>query len=296
LRLSPTLPGGLWRFTDKSYSFINPSQPFDEDFPEMVKIRNVSTNSQAQFVAIKLGDVNNTYLPPALIGSPATEVRTSATLVLKAEDIDLKAGQEYTIPITSEDFNATDYQFTLSFTEGSATPKSIKVGDLPNLTDGSFGIFKKDITTSWYGKVLDKKQHLFNITFKADKNAKLSEILTLGSALTPKEAHDANGNPMNVQLSFTNGVVSGGEFALYQNRPNPFDENTKIGFNLPTETTARLTIYTIDGKAIKVIDNQYKAGYNEVTLTKEELSASGILYYRLDTPEYSATKKMIMIK
>ena len=171
----------------------------------------------------------------------------------------------------------------------------MKAGDLANYSDGNFGVFANDITTSWNG-VSKLNANVLSITFVANKAAKLSEVLSVGSGLTQAIANDANGNEMNVNLKFTSGKVSGGEFALYQNTPNPVSVETKIGFNLPTESSAKVTIYNMEGKVIMVKKGDYKAGYNEININKSDLNANGVMYYRLETPEHTATKKMIIIE
>ena len=82
---------------------------------------------------------------------------------------------------------------------------------------------------------------------------------------------------------------------MLQNQPNPFDAQTTIGFELPEASTAVLTVYDVTGKVIKQINGDFAKGYNEVQLNKAELSATGVLYYRLDATEYTATRKMIVI-
>ncbi|MCF8245324.1 MAG: T9SS type A sorting domain-containing protein [Saprospiraceae bacterium] len=53
-----------WRFVDASYAFPNPSDPFQGVFPESASINNLSGNvSGLDFVAIKVGDVNNSAIP-----------------------------------------------------------------------------------------------------------------------------------------------------------------------------------------------------------------------------------------
>ena len=121
-------------------------------------------------------------------------------------------------------------------------------------------------------------------------------MLTVNSSVTMAEGYDAAGNAMNVTLKFNTGKVAGGEFALYQNTPNPVALSTKVGFNLPKDGQAKLTVYTTDGKVLSVINNTYKAGYNEITINKSDLNVSGMLYYRLDTQDNSATRKMIIIE
>ena len=289
LRKSSSLPGGIWRFIDKAYSFTNPTNPFGEDFPEVVNFTKIPSAAAANFVAVKLGDVNTTYVS-SLTG---LEVRGNNALTLQAEDMTLVAGNEYTVNITSDNFNASAFQGTFSL--NGATVKSVKAGDLANYNDGNFGVFANDITTSWNG-VSKLNAQVLSITFVANKAAKLSEVLSIGSGLTQAVANDANGNEMNVNLKFTSGKVSGGEFALYQNTPNPVSVETKIGFNLPAQSTAKVTIYNMEGKVMMVKKGEFKAGYNEIYINKSDLNANGVMYYRLETPEHTATKKMIIIE
>ena len=59
---------------------------------------------------------------------------------------------------------------------------------------------------------------------------------------------------------------------------------------------ARLTIYDVTGKVVKTIEGVYQKGYNEIDLRQSQLNVSGLMYYQLDTDNFTATKKMIIIK
>ena len=144
------------------------------------------------------------------------------------------------------------------------------------------------------GKSLNADQVLFTLKFKAKANVKLQDVLKLTSDITRKEAYNAGLEVMNVDLKFRN--AGNGEFALYQNSPNPFSEYTDISFNLPESSQAILSIYDLNGKLIKTIDGQFEKGMNTIRIKKSDLNVSGVLYYRLETEEYTATKKMILIK
>ncbi len=288
LRKSQNLPAGVWRFIDRSYKFINPENPLGEDFPEVVNLSNVPANVVANFIALKNGDVNTTYVA----NLNGVQVRNSKSLLLEAEDMQLVAGNEYTVNVTADNFNASAFQGTFSM--NGATIKAVKAGDLANYSDGNFGLFPNEITTSWNG-ISKLDAHVMTITFIANKTAKLSEILTVGSSLTPAIANDLQGNEMNINLKFTTGKIVGSEFALYQNTPNPVALETTIAFNLPQDAPARLTIYSVDGQTILTKQIDSKAGLNQVSINKSELKTNGILYYRLETAEHTATKKMVII-
>jgi hypothetical protein len=288
LRKTTTLPGGVWRFVDKAYNFKNAANPFGEDFPEAISLNGAKATEAANFVAVKLGDVNATYSS----NLTSTVVRSNNALTLNVEDMNLVAGNDYTVNVTADNFNAAAFQGT--FNIANASIKSVKAGDLANYNDGNFGIFGDAITTSWNGKAA-KAANVFAVTFTANKSGKLSEVLTVGSNLTPAVANDAQGTEMNINLKFSTGKVAGAEFALYQNTPNPVATETSIGFNMPRDGAAKLTVYNVEGKVILNRNIEAKAGLNNVTINKSEL-VSGVLYYRLETSEFSATKKMIVIE
>ena len=100
-----------------------------------------------------------------------------------------------------------------------------------------------------------------------------------------------------VRLALDFGDQTGGiEYALYQNQPNPVVDQTIIGFTLPMEMEATLTVFDATGKVLRVIDRSFAGGYNKVALSSGDLPAAGVVYYNLKAGEFSATKKMIRIK
>lgn len=86
------------------------------------------------------------------------------------------------------------------------------------------------------------------------------------------------------------------EFELYNNYPNPFNPSTDIRFDIPVNAKVKLTIYDINGKVVNIpIDNYFSPGKYEIKWEAKDIS-SGVYYYRLETDNYSETKKMILIK
>ncbi|MEL6972691.1 MAG: T9SS type A sorting domain-containing protein, partial [Bacteroidota bacterium] len=102
---------------------------------------------------------------------------------------------------------------------------------------------------------------------------------------------------MNVGVVFSNGEVVGAGFEVYQNTPNPFRAETLIGFNLPEDAEATLTISDASGRVLTVLRGDYAAGYNTVNVTKDMIQgASGVLSYTITAGEYTTTKKMVAVK
>ncbi len=86
------------------------------------------------------------------------------------------------------------------------------------------------------------------------------------------------------------------KFSLSQNYPNPFNPATKIGFELPKSSFAKLVVYDITGREIETLVNEnlhagvYEYDWNGINLP------SGVYFYKLTAENFIETKKMILIK
>jgi len=91
-------------------------------------------------------------------------------------------------------------------------------------------------------------------------------------------------------------------FALSQNYPNPANVSTKISFGLPVATgDIKLRVYDLSGREIKSINvGARQAGIVnlEWNLTDDagRQIPAGVYLYRLDTPNFSATKRMVVVR
>jgi PKD repeat protein len=86
------------------------------------------------------------------------------------------------------------------------------------------------------------------------------------------------------------------EFSLGQNSPNPFNPMTEIKFNLPRSSNVMLKIYNVRGQVVTTLaSGSMAAGPHAVTWDARQ-HPSGVYFYRLETPDFSETKKMIMLK
>lgn len=91
------------------------------------------------------------------------------------------------------------------------------------------------------------------------------------------------------------------QYALYQNYPNPFNPTTKIRFSLPTPVQGKaqrisLFLYDVRGRVVAtLIYDQLKPGSYEVEWDASNYP-SGVYFYRLNTGDYTETRKMILIK
>lgn len=90
------------------------------------------------------------------------------------------------------------------------------------------------------------------------------------------------------------GVVS--RFALHQNYPNPFNPATTISYDLAAASPVRLTVYDMLGREIAtLVDAQQHPGRHAVSFDARTL-ASGVYLYRLTTPSFSETRRLLLMK
>ncbi len=86
------------------------------------------------------------------------------------------------------------------------------------------------------------------------------------------------------------------DFSLYQNYPNPFNPVTKIMFDLPKQTRARIIIYDLLGREVTTLVNEHlKPGSYEVDWDGTKF-ASGVYFYSLITEGFRSTKRMVLVK
>jgi hypothetical protein len=277
-----------WRFVDANYTFPNPANPFAPAFPESKSVADVQFSiMDADFVSMKIGDVNGSAIANSLMSS---DDRSNGTLLFDVDDRQVKAGEEVTVNFKAAE-KVTGYQFTMTF-------NGLEVRDLvpgQNMTLANFGVFADAITTSFDADVTGE----FAVKFRATQDGKLSSMLGVSSRVTKAEAYSTGGDRMDVAFRFngTNGsIVNGVGFELYQNQPNPFVSKTVIGFHLPEATEATLTVFDETGRMIYTVTGDFAKGDNAITLDRAQINTTGVLYYKLETATDSAAKKMIQTK
>lgn len=83
---------------------------------------------------------------------------------------------------------------------------------------------------------------------------------------------------------------------LLQNFPNPFNPVTNIKYYLPVEGNVKLSVYNSSGHLIKILIDSYNTvGYHEQSFNASDLS-SGVYFYRIQTAEFTETKRMLLLK
>ncbi len=108
---------------------------------------------------------------------------------------------------------------------------------------------------------------------------------------SPGTSLDIHHNKISVPLTHS----------LQQNYPNPFNPQTTIEFSIPEDGFATISIYDITGAWIRTLySDNAKKGIFKVSwdgqIESTEEAPSGTYFYRLQTKNFSETKKMLLIR
>jgi hypothetical protein len=283
-----------WTFVRKDYVFPDPSNPWAEQTPSIINMNNLEEDYlTGDFVAIKNGDVNGSAIANSRMAAPRNVV---GMFNVRTQDVAMKTGNEYTLSFTADELaQIQGYQFTLNFDNSVLELVDIHYGVAKEDNFGLTHLNEGVITTSWNKMSGSQRlpQALFSMVVKAKSDALLSELMSIGSRYTNAEAYGASGEQLDVALSFGDEQTANAGFELYQNTPNPFVGETQIGFNLPEASDVTITINDVTGKTLKVIRGAFAKGYNNVNVND---LPSGVMYYTLESGDFTATLKMIKVQ
>ena len=127
------------------------------------------------------------------------------------------------------------------------------------------------------------------------------EAVSIGSAV----AADLSGNGYRVSLGNGNNPKSEvslpEQFILGQNYPNPFNPTTSIEFSLPVASDVQLEVYNLLGRrVVTLLDQRMEAGLHRIDWNSHDATgrsvASGVYFYRIETAQFTASRKMLLLK
>ncbi|MFK7984245.1 MAG: HYR domain-containing protein, partial [Saprospiraceae bacterium] len=309
LRLSSDFSNNTsWRFVRTDFAFDNAKDPNQAHFPEVYNINNLPKNDMKieGFVAVKIGDVNGSARTHASFSEGESRNATN-TLKLHTENQFLEAGTLIEVPFYAPNFNQLlGCQFAIDFETDYLDLLEIMPNKEASLSANNFGeslLNRGLVTVSWNQPTSVatpvNKEAIFTLKFKVKETTNLSRALSINTAFMKAEAYMTTDNAslelLDVALLFKSPLANQ-DFELYQNKPNPFNQHTMIGFELPQSEIVTLNIIDITGKLVRQVEQQALAGYNELKIDRKDMEEKGVYYYQLATSTGIATKKMIIVE
>jgi hypothetical protein len=298
-----------WRFVPTNTMF---STPYGTgafwSFAEKRTYTGISTSQTDQdFVAVKVGDLVTPNFNPALKPAPAVPV------VFAVPDVALTAGVTVEVPFRCDHFeDLVALQACFWFNpEVVALDAVLPSANMPMQVSnfGTWNLAEGRLPLVWAVATAETKvgnPELFKLRFRVLQGGySLGDVLSISQKDMEASAWHADYRPERVVLAYSpvteaqqRGETSEEvlEFELYQNEPNPFEDKTVIGFRLPAAASATLTVYDESGRLLFTQQGDFAKGYNAMVLDRSLLKTSGVLYYTLATATASATKKMVQMK
>jgi len=284
-----------WRFVAKDFKFSNKAKAMAEDFPQSVKINNMTEDQVADFVAVKVGDINGDVRV-----NDDVEGRSSNTISFVIDNARFNQNDIVEIPVYANDImDIQGFQTTVSFDNNKLEFEGIESGvfEINEVNYATNRLNRGYLPISWDNSEavsLTNDRALFSLRFKAIDAANTEQVVSFNSDITKSEAYDSSDEVFNVELDYRAGQNNA--FVLLQNTPNPFSNSTVIRFSNPDESTYELNVFDLNGKLVYKTNGFAQKGMNSIKIDKSNLNVSGVLYYTVSTDTNTATKKMVMLK
>ena len=248
------------------------------------------------FVGVKIGDVNGSVIANA--NSTSIDKRSNGQLSFYMEEQSLTAGETYKLNVLSDTYdNILGWQTTLRFDNTAIEVMDMTPGvlDVQKSKNTNFMRSQEGMIAVSYNSdnavSLSDNMILMEITVTALRDISTSDIFEMTSDMTKTEAYNESGELLDIrwksQLIKTASIVSVS--------PNPWSEKTSIEIEMPFDGDAQWEFYNVDGKLLYTRSEYYSAGVHKLTVRRENINSSGIIYAKLITESGIAEYKMIVL-
>ena len=277
-----------WRFVDSKQNFADISNPWP-----LSEVVVAKAGEAANFVAVKVGDID---INAAVSATSSTTTRSGNVVTFNINERSVKAGEVVEVAVTADNFNEVfGYQFTTEL--NGLTVEAVESGAI-TVDESMYANLGGKFTMSWTdvnGATVSNDAVLFTLKVKANSTTKLSEAIAMTSSVTAAEAYvGSDFATTDAKLNVRGGEVKG--YALAQNEPNPFKAETVVRFSVPEASQVSFRVYDVTGKVLMNRFINAAKGDNAITLRKSDINASGIVYYQIESGDFTATKKMVIIE
>ena len=85
-------------------------------------------------------------------------------------------------------------------------------------------------------------------------------------------------------------------YTLSQNYPNPFNPGTKIKYRIKEREFVSLKVYDVLGREVAILVNKEQSVGNYEVLFNASTLTSGIYFYKLQSGNFSQSKKMVLLR
>lgn len=281
-----------WRFIPASHTFSDDGEIFPVEDSAIIEL-DQELVTQADFVAVKIGDVNHTA--SNLLAGMESEVRSDYSIWLDLEDRYITKGEEVAIILSSEDFKDI-YGMQMSISLDGLDYQSIQAKALDINSSNIALTHNGDLNISWHQtQGTTVLGDLMVIHCRARENGMLSQMVSINNEALRAEAYQGDRLEIeNVMLRFNKSEVD--NTISMSNYPNPFSDRTTISFTLDQPDSVKILLRDVTGRLLYHYQADHEAGTHYIECLAEDLSVTGVIYYTLETTTMRITDKMILMK
>jgi hypothetical protein len=177
---------------------------------------------------------------------------------------------------------------------------SVESGQL-TVTEDQYTIQGNKLKLSLAGhlnQIVKPGEAVFYLVVQALNDLQICDHIRLDQSALNAEWYDGNLkiHPIQFQCSKLNEIADGSTTKLFQNKPNPFNESTRVSFYLADSQDVDFVFYEVNGKVIYKLSKFYSKGYHEFDLKKSELNSYGVLFMQMNTENFTDTRRIVLIR
>ncbi len=284
-----------WGFVDSDYDFSDPENPLDENWPNFRAYLTLTSDKTNQdFVAVKMGDVTG--------NAGQSGQRIGGSEIALHARVDKKMSKPAVVVSAGEDQTVLGYQLEFKYDSEKMNLNGLSVGHGALAGVGENSVFHDDdlgiVRLVWHSPepvALSKGDDLFSMRLEKNGPIQLdSDRFSLEEFGSRWQSHVVMGDELELPIRMSWPEERRSErFALYQNEPNPFSQETVIPFVLPDDREVELVLYNSSGELVRKFEFNGHAGLNRESIKLEGLSP-GLYLYQIRAGEWSATKRLIL--
>ena len=281
-----------WRFLDAGYAFGPTAESLREDYPGVININNLQGETRADFIAVKVGDLDGS-------GIHQLQPRSDRRIPFWVPEGAVRAGEVIDVPlILAGKDDVLGFQFTLEVNPALADMIDLEYGAVGSEQVGWFPQ-KGMLTVTWQALTGEGASRgdspILTLKVRARRHTRVRDFLSLTSRLTQAEAYTRHGEITGLQLQYRHPDDIPMP-QLFPNSPNPFREKTQLRFSLPKAAPATLTVQDVSGRVVWDLAGHFDAGEQDIFLAADELPGTGVFFCTLSTGTFVLTRKIVVVK
>jgi len=281
-----------WRFVEGNHLFIDPTNPWATPLTEKCEMNGVDKDMVADFVGIKIGDVNLSA-EYHNFGNKNTESRSISTF--EVADRMVTKGEIVKLEVKSRNLG-TVYGWQQIINNRGLELVKVESGKI-DIQESDFVSIEANKTgfsvAIAQGEVINVGDHLFTLVFRAEEDGRLSEMIDVDKSLSSEIYIDGLKNENTLRWSWNTAQET--SFELISQHPNPWVDQMEIRFSIPQEGMVKLKIKDATGRSIITEAHHFVNGTHSIVLNRDQILTSGVYFYELRYQNEVKTGKCVVI-